>query len=210
MTWVGFVFTVFLAPAQGLGQSATTEKPQPQPAPASQGNPPVTASPGVTVPAGYIIGADDLLTIRFWGDAQMSVDVVVRSDGKISVPLLNDVQAAGLTPEQLHEALEAAASKFATEPDATVIIREIRSRKVYVLGQVAKPSSVPLNRDMTVLQVIAEVGGLLEYADKENIVIIRKEKDKERRFKFNFNDVVKGRNVQTNILLQPDDTVYVD
>jgi polysaccharide export outer membrane protein len=140
----------------------------------------------------------------------MSVDVVVRSDGKISVPLLNDVQAAGLTPEQLHEALEAAASKFATEPDATVIVREIRSRKVYVLGQVAKPGPVSLNRDMTVLQLIAEVGGLLEFADKENIVIIRREKDKERRFKFNFNDVVKGRNVQTNILLQPDDTVYVD
>ena len=195
MTWIGFALAVFLAPAQGLGQSATTGKVQSQ---------------GATVPAGYIIGVDDLLTIRFWGDSQMSVDVAVRPDGKISVPLLNDVQAAGLTPVQLSEALEAAASKFATEPDATVIVREGRSRKVYVLGQVARPSSVPLNRDMTVLQVIAEVGGLLEYADKENIVIIRREKDKERRFKFNFTEFVKGRNVQQNILLQPDDTVYVD
>jgi polysaccharide export outer membrane protein len=143
-------------------------------------------------------------------DAQLSADVVVRPDGKISVPLLNDVQAAGLTPEQLNAVLEKAASKYIAEPDATVIVREVRSRKVYVLGQVARPNQVPLNTDMNVLQVLTAVGGLLEYADKSNIVILRLENGRERRLKFNYNDVVKGKNVQQNILLQPGDTVVVN
>jgi len=169
-----------------------------------------SATVGVTPPPGYVIGADDLLSIRFWADTQLSAEVVVRPDGKISVPLLNDVQAAGLTPEQLNAALEQAASKFIAEPDATVIVREVRSRKVYVLGQVTRPSQVALNTDMNVLQVLTAVGGLLEYADKGNIVIVRAENGRERRFKFNYNDVVKGKNVQQNILLQPGDTVIVN
>jgi polysaccharide export outer membrane protein len=164
----------------------------------------------VSTPPGYIIGADDLLSIRFWGDTQLSADVVVRPDGKISLSLLNDVPAAGLTPEQLADALEKAASKFVTEPDASVIVREIRSRRVFVMGQgIAKPGVVPLNTEMNVLQVIAASGGLLEYADKGNVLIIRNENGRERRFKFNFDDVVKGKNPGQNILLQPGDTVYV-
>ena len=174
---------------------------------ANAGNP---VPAGVTTPPGYVIGADDLLSIRFWADTQLSADVVVRTDGKISVPLLNDVQAAGLTPEQLNDALEKAASKFIAEPDATVMVREIRSRKVYVLGQVARPNQVPLNTDMNVLQALTVVGGLLEYADKDNIVVLRVENGRERRFKFNYNDVIKGKNVQQNILLQPGDTVVVN
>jgi len=174
---------------------------------ASAGNP---APAATVVPPGYVIGADDLLSIRFWSDTQLSADVVVRPDGKISIPLLNDVQAAGLTPEQLNAALEKAASKYIAEPDATVIVREVRSRKVYVLGQVARPNTVTLNADMNVLQVLTAVGGLLEYADKGNIIIVRAENGRERRFKFNYNDVVKGKNVQQNILLQPGDTVIVN
>jgi len=171
----------------------------------------VNAPAGVAAPAGYVVGADDLLTIRFWGDTQLSADVVVRPDGKISVPLLNDVQAAGLTPEQLGENLEKAASKFITDPDATVIVREIRSRKVFVIGQgVAKQGVVPLNTDMNVLQAIAAAGGLLEYAHKDDITILRTENGQERRFKFNFNDVTKGKNVKQNILLQPNDTILVN
>jgi len=168
------------------------------------------AAPETTIPSGYIIGADDLLTIRFWADAQLSADVVVRPDGKISLPLLNDVQAAGLTPEQLNVALEKSASKYIAEPDATVIVREVRSRKVYVLGQVARPNPVPLNTEMNVLQVLTAAGGLLEYADKGNIMILRVENGRERRFKFNYRDVVKGKNMQQNILLQPGDTVIVN
>ena len=107
-------------------------------------------------------------------------------------------------------ALKKAATKYIAEPDATVIVREIRSRKVYVIGQVNRQGSIPLNSDMNVLQVLSAAGGLLEYANKDNVVIIRKENGRERRFKFSFNEVVRGKNVQQNILLQPGDTVLVD
>ena len=199
------VFTVLAVSVSAQAQTKPVISEQtPQ---ASAANP---APAATVVPPGYVIGADDLLSIRFWSDAQLSADVVVRPDGKISIPLLNDVQAAGLTPEQLNAALEQAASKYIAEPDATVIVREVRSRKVYVLGQVARPNSVALNTDMNVLQVLTAVGGLLEYADKGNIVIVRSENGRERRFKFNYNDVVKGKKVQQNILLQPGDTIIVN
>ena len=163
-----------------------------------------------TVP-GYVVGVDDLLTIRFWADTQLSSDVVVRPDGKISLPLLNDVQAAGLTPEQLGESLEQAAAKFMNDPDATVIVREIRSRKIFVLGQgIAKQGVVLLSADMTVLQAIAAAGGLLEYAKKDDITILRTENGQEKRFKFKFDDVTKGKNLKQNILMQPNDTILVN
>jgi polysaccharide export outer membrane protein len=185
-------------------KAQTAKAPQPNPAREQKAN------AAAELPPGYVIGASDLLTVRFWGDNQLSADVVVRPDGKISVPLLNDVQASGFTPEQLGSALEKAASKFITEPVATVIVREIRSRQVFVLGEgVARAGIVPLNSEMTVLQVLAAAGGLLEYADKRAIVVLRTENGRERRFKFNYNDVVKGKNVQQNIVLLPGDTVLV-
>ena len=201
------VWAVLLVPgfAQTNTQGKTEDKQQAQ---AASAEAPPSAS--VAPPAGYVIGADDLLSIRFWADAQLSTDVVVRPDGKISVPLLNDVQAAGMSPEQLNQVLKKAASKFIEDPDVTVIVREIRSRKVYVLGQVGRPGPVPLNTDMNVLQVLTAVGGLLEFADKENVIIVRSESGRERRLKFNYKDVVRGKNVQQNVLLQPGDTVIVN
>jgi len=156
----------------------------------------------------YVIGADDVLTVTFWQD-RTPMDVVVRPDGKISMPLLNDLQAAGHTPEQLAGALEKVAAKYITEPQATVIVKESRSRRVFILGEVGSPGMVALIGDMNVLQLIAVGGGLLEYADKKNIVIIRTENGLERRFKFNYNEVVDGKKVEQNILLQPGDTVVV-
>jgi len=168
-------------------------------------------SAGVPLPAGYRIGADDALTVRFWKDADLSGDVVVRPDGKITLALLNDVQAAGYTPQELAVALEKAATKFITDPSATVIVREIRSRKVYVIGSgIARGGVIQLNDELNVLQVLAMAGGLQEYADKSNIVIIRKEEGREKRFKFNYNEVVKGKNIKQNILLQPGDTIVVN
>jgi len=161
-------------------------------------------------PPEYVIAIDDVLTVAFWQDQISATDVVVRPDGKISLPLLNDVQAAGLTPQQLAAGLEQAASKYITEPDATVIVKEIRSRKVFVLGEVGTPGMVPLAGDLTVLQLIAMSGGLLDYADKNNIVTMRTENGHEQRLKFNYNDVVGGKNVQQNIFLQPGDTVVVN
>ena len=174
---------------------------------AAPANAPAVAT--AALPAGYVIGPEDLLTIVFWRDRDISGDTVVRPDGKISLPLLKDVQAAGYTPEQLAEVLKVAAAKFIAEPNVTVIVREIRSRKVFVVGEVARPGAVPLTGDMNMLQLIATVGGLLEHADRDDITIIRTAQGREQRIKFNYGDVVKGKKPQQNILLKPGDTVVV-
>jgi polysaccharide export outer membrane protein len=157
----------------------------------------------------FVIGVGDVLSLTFWREERLSREVLVRPDGKISVPLLNDVQAAGYTPEELGGALAAAAAKYITEPDVTVIVKEIHSRRVFVVGQVVTPGAVPLTSGMTVLQVLAMVGGVHEYADQKHIAIIRMEQGREKRFRFNYDEVVKGHNVKQNILLQPDDTIVV-
>ncbi|HXH06107.1 MAG TPA: polysaccharide biosynthesis/export family protein, partial [Vicinamibacterales bacterium] len=172
---------------------------------AANGRPPA----GVELPPGYVIGPEDLLMIVFWRDQLLSGDVRVRPDGKISLPLLNDIQAAGATPEELRARLAEAASKFLQEPNPTVIVKEIRSRNVFITGNVAKPGVYPLNSEMNVLQLIAQAGGLLEYADSKKIVVIRNENGRQRYYRFNYNDVIRQKRVQQNIALKPGDTVVV-
>jgi polysaccharide biosynthesis/export protein len=164
---------------------------------------------GVVPPTGYVIGPQDVLSVVFWRDKDMSADVVVRPDGNISLPLLNEVAAAGLTPEQLRAKLTEAASKFVEDPTATVVVKEIHSRNVYITGNVAKPATYPLIGDMNVLQLIALAGGLQEYADAKNIVVIRTEGGRQQYRKFNYKDVVRQKHVEQNILLKPNDTVVV-
>ena len=185
---------------------AATQQPAPTP---PVGGAPAAKAAGTSLPRDYVIGPEDSLTVIFWRDKELSSEVIVRPDGKISLPLLNDVQAAGLTPEQLKKSLEEAAAKYVEDPNATVIVREVRSRKVYVVGEVASPGTVVLMSEMNVLQLIAAVGGLLEHADRKNIAIVRQVDGQERRFKFNYSDVVKGKQPQQNILLQPGDMVVV-
>ena len=184
---------------------ASAAAPQPAQSPA--------ASKAAVAPSGlptdYVVGPEDVLVIVFWGEKDMSAEVVVRPDGKISLPLLRDVQVAGYTPEQLTEVLTKAAMKFVAQPNATVIVKSINSRKVFIVGQVAKPGTFPLVGEMTALQLIAQAGDVLEYAKTKDIVIVRKEGGKERRFKFNYKDVLKGKNIEQNILLKPGDTVIV-
>jgi polysaccharide export outer membrane protein len=161
------------------------------------------------LPPGYVIGAEDVLSIVFWKDADMSAQVVVRPDGKISLPLLNDIQVAGSTPEQLRAQLIQAASKYVESPNATVVVKEIHSRKVFITGNVAKPGTFPLAGDMNVVQLIALSGGLLEYADAKNIVVMRTDGGRAQSLKFNYKDVIKQKNVQQNVSLKPGDTVVV-
>jgi polysaccharide biosynthesis/export protein len=169
-----------------------------------------TASPPApSLPPGYVIGVQDVLSIVFWRDKEMSADVVVRPDGKISLPLLNEVQAAGFTPEQLRANLTEAAAKFVEEPTATVVVKEIHSRNVYITGNVAKPATYPLSADMNVLQLIALAGGLQEYADAKNILVIRTEDGRQQYHKFNYKEVVKQVHPEQNIVLKPGDTVVV-
>lgn len=176
------------------------------------GNAPVPANSGVVTPAHYVVGPQDVLSVVFWREKEMSADVVVRPDGKISLPLLNDIQAAGLTPEALRHAIAKDAQKYLKElqdSDVTVVVKEINSRKVYVTGQVIRGGEFPLANDMTVLQAISVAGGLLEYADASDIVVVRKEGGREQTFKFNYKDVIKGRNLAQNITLKPGDTIIV-
>ena len=167
------------------------------------------APTGVTPPPDYVIGPDDVLSIVIWREKEMSSEVVVRPDGKISLPLVNELQAAGLTPDQLRAEVEKAASKWVKEPDATVIVKTINSRKVSILGNVAKAGTFPLTGDMTVLQLIALAGGLQEYADAKDITVMRKQDGRDVTLKFNYKDVVKGKNLEQNISLKPGDTVIV-
>jgi polysaccharide export outer membrane protein len=170
---------------------------------------PVTAVASVPLPEGYLIGAEDVLSIVFWRDKDMSADVVVRPDGKVSLPLLNDVEAAGLTPDQLRAQLVKAASKYIEDPNATVVVKEIHSRKVFITGNVAKPGTFQVIGDLNVLQLIALAGGLQEYADSKNVLIMRNENGRQQSFKFNYKDVTKQKHVEQNILLKPGDTVIV-
>ena len=195
---------VILTPA-----GAGAQPPAGQQTPAAATAASTTAAPAANLPKGYVIGPEDILTVTFWREKDLTADVVVRPDGKISLPVLNDMQAAGLTPEQLAKDVETAAAKYLNEARVTVIVKEIHSRKVFVVGEVGKPGSIQLGSDMTVLQVLAEAGGLLEHARRSGIAIVRNENGQERRFTFNYNDAVKGKRPEQNIKLQPGDTVIV-
>lgn len=174
--------------------------------------PPRAATAVVTPPADYVIGPDDILSIVFWDDSKMTADVVVRPDGKITLPLLNDVQAAGLTPEQLKEAVTKQASPFFKDLGNNVMVRvrEIKSRNVTVVGEVAKQGPIMIGGPTTVVQLLGLAGGLLEFADAKNILVVRTDATgQQQSFKFNFNDFKKGKNLRQNILLKPGDTVVV-
>jgi polysaccharide export outer membrane protein len=156
-----------------------------------------------------VIGPDDVLTVVFWREKDLSGDVAVRPDGKITLPLLNDVQAAGLTPEQLRDVLNKAAEAHIQVPEVTVVVKAINSRKVFIMGQVAKPGPYPLLGPTTVMQMIATAGGVHEFADSDNITILRVENGKQVALRFNYEDVQKRKNLQQNILLKPGDTIIV-
>jgi polysaccharide export outer membrane protein len=170
--------------------------------------PPAVAA-GVATPAGYVIGPDDALAIVFWREKELSADVVVRPDGMISLPLLNDIKAEGLTPDQLRVALTGAAAKFVEEPTVTVVVKAINSRRVFITGQVGKPGPYPLGGPTTVLQLIATSGGVMEYAKKDKIMVVRKENGKDVVYKFNYDEVLQGKKLQQNIELKPGDTIIV-
>jgi polysaccharide export outer membrane protein len=198
---------------RGFAQSPRPNPPtvgQPErPAPPASDAANPRADAGVEVPAEYVIGPEDVLGINFWRDADMTGDVTVRPDGRITLPLLGDISAAGLTPYALKEAIQKTAAKLLEDPTVTVIVRQINSRKVFITGEVDTPGSYPLVGPRTVMQLIAVAGGLTEYADKKNISIMRVEGSTTRSFKLNYDDVSKGKKLEQNILLKPGDTVVV-
>lgn len=176
-------------------------------------SPTTAATPGAAAaaapPPGYVIGPADVLSVVFWRDKEMSAEVTVRPDGKISLPLLNEIYAAGFTPEQLRDKVTKAAERYIDDPNATVVVKEINSRKVFITGSIEKPGTFTLAGPMTVLQLIAMAGGLKEYADKSKIVILRSENGKSTGFQFNYKQVVEQKKMSQNIELKPGDTVIV-
>jgi len=161
-------------------------------------------------PGEYVIGPDDLLSVVFWREQQLSADVVVRPDGKISLPLLDDVQAAGLTPRQLRDRLLTEARRYISEPVATVVVRQVNSRKVYITGLVARPGQYSLTPSMTVLQLIATAGGLQDFAKAREIRIVRNEDGKPVNLRFDYDEMMKRpEKTAQNIELKPGDTIIV-
>ena len=163
----------------------------------------------ISVEDEYIIGSADILEIHVWREPDLSRTIPVRPDGKITLPLLNDVQASGLTPLELKAGIEKGLAKFVESPTVSVGVQEIHSKNIFVLGQVESPGQYPLQQGLTVLQALSLAGGLAEWADKGDVVILRKENGKQRRIKFNYKNISKGKHLEKNIVLRPGDTIIV-
>jgi polysaccharide biosynthesis/export protein len=155
----------------------------------------------------YIIGVEDELQISVWREPELSMQLVVRPDGMITLPLINDVKAAGLKTEELQNLLMEKFKAFVNEPQVTVIVRGIRSRKVYLVGEVSRQGTFPLNGDMTALELLAAAGGVGPFAKADNIYILREVNGKKIRIPFHYKKAVAGKS--ENVVLQPGDLVVV-
>ena len=169
---------------------------------------PAAVTPAV-VDADYKIGPQDVIRIDVWKEPDISRTIPVRPDGKVSLPLLNDVQAAGLTAMQLAGSLHESLSKYLTSPQVTVTVTEINSRRVYITGEVVRAGALPLLPNMTVLQGLSSAGGFTQFAKLKNIYVLRTEDGKQVKHPFNYKEVVKGNLAEQNILLQPGDVIVV-
>jgi polysaccharide export outer membrane protein len=156
----------------------------------------------------YVIGADDNLHISVWKEPDLTTSLPVRPDGKISLPLLNDVPAAGLTPMQLADSITEKLKKYIADPRVTVVVTAMNSRRIYVLGEVLHTGAVPLLPNMTVLQALA-TAGFTQFANVKGIYVLRTENGKQVKLPFNYKQVVKGADPRQNIALKPGDTVVV-
>lgn len=173
------------------------------------GAPQKSAVPGSPSESEYKIGPQDVVRIDVWKEPDISRTIPVRPDGKISLPLLGDVQAAGLSALQLGESIRDGYKKFINSPQVTVTVNEINSRRVYVSGEVGHPGALPLLPNMTALQALTSSGGFTQFAKTKNIYILRTEEGKQVKHPFNYKDVINGKKPEDNILLQPGDTIVV-
>jgi len=181
--------SVTSAPAQPLGPSANM--------PADLGN-------------DFVIGIDDVLAIVVWKEPDLSRKSQVRSDGKISLPLMGEVQAAGRTPLQLEQDIAGKLQNYLAKPKVTVMVEEVNSKKFNILGQVTRPGAYPLSLAPTVMDAIATAGGLRDFAKQKNIYVLRHNPSGgESRINFNYKEFIKGGNPAQNVKLEPHDTVVV-
>ena len=200
--WTLFALLTLILPV-GAQQTGKDKAPPATPNPASSG----TASQSPTTDPNYIIGAQDVLDISVWKEDQLTRTVPVRPDGKISMPLLNDVQAAGLTPMQLAAHITESLKKFVTDPQVTIIVREINSQRVYLMGEVTRPGAYPLLPGMTVLQALSSAGGFTQFANLKKIYVLRTENGKQDKFPFNYKHALESPD--QNIQVKAGDTIVV-
>ena len=188
-------------------QQPAAPEPGQQPARPAEGVKPVdeTVAAEPVDPHTYVIGPEDQLMIRVWRERDVSGAVIVRPDGKITLPLIGDVQAGGRTPEQLRKEVTEKLSEFLNRPEVMVAVTAVRSKKYYIVGQVNRTGSFPLVVPTTVLEALSNAGGFQQWANRKKIVILRGNK----RLKFNYNDVIKGKHMEQNIYLQNGDHIIV-
>jgi polysaccharide export outer membrane protein len=158
--------------------------------------------------ASYIIGADDQLHVSVWKEPDLTNTMPVRADGMISLPLLNDVQAAGLTPMQLAASISDKLKKYITDPHVTVEVTQMNSQRIYVMGEVLHPGAMNRTPDMTVLQALASAG-FTQFANTKGIYVLRTESSKQSKLPVNYKKLVKGEDMQQNYVLKPGDTIVV-
>ena len=192
-----------------LAQAApATNAPASQPASSAPNND--TSSGTKPHDASFVIGNDDVLAISVWKEPEISRSIPVRSDGRISLPLVGEVQAAGQTPLKLEQEIAARLKSYIDEPEVTVIVQQINSQKFNILGMVSRPGSFPIASASTVLDAIALAGGFRDFAKQKSIYVLRQNPDgSQTRIPFNYKQVVKGQNPAQNIKLQPRDTIVV-
>jgi polysaccharide export outer membrane protein len=187
----------------------SSRKKESKPAVKAASSPEESKVAAATTDLAYVIGEEDVLNVSVWKDPEVSRTVPVRPDGKISLPLINDMQAAGLSPAQLGMAITEKLRKFMTDPQVTVIVTQINSRRVYIMGEVNRPGAFPLLPNMTVLQALSSAGGFTQFANLKGIYVLRSEDGKQNRFSFSYKDVIKGQRTEQNIVLKPGDTIVV-
>jgi polysaccharide biosynthesis/export protein len=190
--WIFLALALASLPAPAAGQDSTQTK---DPAPTSQAGPT------------YVIGPDDTLYISVWKEPDLTETLPVRADGKISMPLLNDVQAAGLTPMQLGAALTDKLKKYVSDPHVTIVVTQMNSQRVYVTGEVLHPGAMNLTPNMTVLQALSSAG-FTQFANTKGIYVLRNEHGNQTKLAVNYKKLIKGEGGQ-NIALKPGDTIVV-
>jgi polysaccharide biosynthesis/export protein len=169
----------------------------------------VSQDRSATADPNYVIGPQDLIDVSVWKEPDISRAVPVRPDGKISLPLVNDVQAAGLTPAQLAAQITSNLTKYMTNPQVTVIVSQINSQRIYVLGEVIRAGGYALLPDMTVLQALSDAGGFTAFANAKKIYVLRQDNGKQQKISFNYKDVISGKDPAQNIGLKAGDTIIV-
>jgi polysaccharide export outer membrane protein len=195
--------------AQAAALAQPGPPPKQAPKPAAPATSPAAPGPVVPVEPGFTIGPEDVLGVLVWRDQEVTGDVTVRPDGMITLPLIRDIRAAGLTPQELADRVQAAVREFITDASVTVVVRQINSRKAFITGEVARPGAYPLAPSMTVMQLIAVAGGLTEWAEAKSISVMRVEAGRTRTFPFDYKNVASGKKPGQNIVLKPGDTVVV-